>query len=214
MNNIKKNIISTVSNEELKIISSMHISASLKKRTKYPLSKYHFFLDKVKLFYTFDSKSILVTKNKSKEITGLLIYSFDEKKFNKFVGPSHINFYIRIIKTITGYYGFDFVKYLKVLRSSLGGGTHIEDNKSHPNEQYAKIWVLLVADECRKQGIATTLLQKCISATKKRGIKNLRVTVKDDNIPALKAYEKLNFKKIGTCEESSGHSFIMELKNS
>jgi ribosomal protein S18 acetylase RimI-like enzyme len=46
---------------------------------------------------------------------------------------------------------------------------------------------------------------------KKHGEKFLQVTVKTDNIPAIKVYEKNGFKNVGTCMESSGESYIMEI---
>ncbi|MEA2011578.1 MAG: GNAT family N-acetyltransferase [Verrucomicrobiota bacterium] len=198
------------SKKDLCHIASMHIEASINKRKRTPRSKYHFYLEKVKLFYTFDANSIILTKNNG-NITGVLIYTYDEQVFNKYAGPSHIGFYIRILKTLSGYYGFDFLKYFKTLRSSLGKADRIQKN-SPDTEAYGKIWVLIVADEYRRQGIASKLLKTCIKNIKLTEIKYLRVTVKDDNRPAIDAYEKQNFEKIGTCEESSGHSYIMQLK--
>ena len=47
---------------------------------------------------------------------------------------------------------------------------------------------------------------------KKRGEKLLRLTVEVDNKPAIKAYEKSNFKIIGKCKESSGLSYVMQFE--
>ena len=199
-----------ISEKDLETIASMHISACIKDSgLKKPGSQYRFFLDKVKLFHDFDYDSIILKKNEKNEIAGILIYTYNEKDFNKFTGPGSMRFYTRALKTLFGFYGCRFIKFFSAARSMLGRNT---DPDVSTADRFGKIWVLLVMEESRRQGIAVELLKKCIDEMKKRGETLLRVTVKTDNDPAIKAYEKSNFKIIGKCIESSGPSYVMQLE--
>lgn len=199
-----------ITNKDLEIIASMHISPRIEASgLKKPRSHYRFFYDKVKLFYEFDKKSIIIKKNKKGEITGVLIYTYDEKAFNNFSGPMHGGFYVRVLKTLLGFYGFRFEKFLTAAKSILGKNT---DSNVPKVEKFGKIWVLIVVEECRRQGIAAKLLQECMNAVKEQNTEYLRVTVKTDNEPAIKAYKKSGFEIIGDCQESSGPSYVMQLE--
>ena len=198
-----------ITNKDLEIIASMHISSRIKDAgLKTPGNHYRFFYDKVKLFNEFDSESIILKKNDRGEIAGILIYTYDEAAFNDFSNPSHARFYYRLLKTLIGYYGYRFGKFFAAARSMLGKNT----TSAVPQvEQFGKIWVLLVMEECRRQGIAVKLLEDCIAAMQQKGIPFLRVTVRTDNEPAIKAYQKSGFEIIGNCRESSGESYVMQL---
>lgn len=198
-----------ITKKDLEIIASMHISSRIEDSgLKKPGSHYRFFYDKVKLFYEFDPESIILKKNDQGEINGILIYTYDETAFNSFSGPRHGRFYSRAMKTLLGVYGCRFGKFLAAAKSMLGKNTEPDVPQV---DQFGKIWVLLVMEECRRQGVAAKLLEDCITAIKRKNVFNLRVTVKTDNEPAIKAYEKSGFKIIGTCMESSGASYVMEL---
>jgi ribosomal protein S18 acetylase RimI-like enzyme len=111
-----------------------------------------------------------------------------------------------------GYYGCRFAKFAKAAKSMLGwNSSRIDDGVALP-EHYGKIWVLLVAEEERGKGLAGRLLDKCVTISRNRGGESLVVTVKKDNAPAIRVYERAGFKNIGTCEESSGESHLMILK--
>lgn len=201
-----------IKEKDLDIIAAMHISPTIHSTNlRTPHSQFRFFRDKVQLFYDFDPNSIILTKNDQNQITGILIYTYDEKKFNQFAGPRHLTFYVRILKTLLGFYGLQFRKFYNAAKSMLG--KNVDNNSNTPilTKKFGKIWVLLVMEEFRRKGIADKLLQQCIDAMKKHGEKFLQVTVKTDNIPAIKVYEKKGFKTVGTCMESSGESYIMEI---
>jgi ribosomal protein S18 acetylase RimI-like enzyme len=198
-----------ITEEDINQIASMHISprvsdAGLRK----PASEFRFFRDKVALFYAFDKDSIILTKNDKNEITGILIYTYNENLFNRFAGPMHLRFYVRLLKTAGGFYGCNFTKFFSAARSMLGKNNNSDVPKA---ESYGKIWVLLVMEEFRRQGIAGNLLKQCIFAMNKRNETLLRVTVKKTNTPAINAYKKMNFDIIGSCMESSGESYVMQL---
>ena len=196
--------------KDLEIIASMHISSRIADALLHkPKSHYRFFFDKVKLFYDFDKESIILKKDDNDQIIGILIYTFNEVDFNQFSGPHHFHFYLRVLKTILGFYGCRFGKFFAAFRSMLGKNLESDVPSA---EHYGKIWVLLVMEERRREGIAIDLINSCIANMKKRGEKLLRLTVEVDNKPAIKAYEKSNFKIIGKCKESSGLSYVMQFE--
>ena len=199
-----------VSEKDLEIVTSMHISSRIADASlQRPKSHYRFFFDKVRLFYDFDQESIILKKDDNDQIIGILIYTFNEVDFNHFSGPHHFRFFIRALKTILGFYGCRFGKFFAALRSMLG--KNLESDVPF-TDRYGKIWVMLVMEERRREGIAIDLIDSCIENMKKRGEKLLRLTVEVDNKPAIKAYEKSNFKIIGKCKESSGLSYVMQLE--
>jgi len=198
-----------ISEADLEAIASMHISPRKSASgIKRPAAKFRFFLDKLRHFYEFDPGSIILQRDDDGTISGVLIYTYSERAFNEFSGPRHMRFYVKAIKTIFGLYGFQFRKFFLAAKSMLGLGGKIAISSG--SVDFAKIWVLIVAEEERRKGIASKLLRECLAQLKTRGVEIVRVTVKKDNIPAIKGYEKQGFKTVGGCTESSGASYIME----
>jgi len=197
-----------ITHEDLDAIAAMHISPSIKSVSlRRPITEFYFFRDKVQLFYDFNKDSIILERNESDDIIGILIYTYNEQQFNKFAGPEHFRFYVRALKTLFGFYGLKFRKFFVAAKSMIGKNS---DETIEYTKNFGKIWVLLVMEEYRRKGVAGKLLQRCIATMKERGEQTLQVTVKKDNIPAIKAYEKKGFQTAGTCMESSGESYIME----
>lgn len=188
---------------DIQNIASMHLTpedCGIRK-----IFRKHFYYDKCLAFYSFEKKSTLVSVEENGDISGVLIYTYNEKLFQDFMGPKHFRFYFKAFKTLTFYYGFTFLKFFRVFLSLF---------KKHPIHQrneneFGKIWVLIVREQYRGQQIATKLLKASLREQQKTKLK-LQVTVKKDNEPALKLYTKNHFKIIGECMESSGDSHIME----
>ena len=205
-----------ITDKQIERIALMHVKASLQPEPALASrSAFRFFRDKIRLFIDFDPGSVILEIEEENGIAGCLIYTFDEPAFNRFCSPAHIRFWTRALKTLVGYYGCDiakFAKFAKAAMSMLGRERkEMSFGKTLP-ERYGKIWVLIVAEERRGRGIAGRLLKKCVEAMREKGGDPLIVTVKTDNEPAIKAYEKAGFKKIGVCDESSGRSCIMILE--
>jgi ribosomal protein S18 acetylase RimI-like enzyme len=196
--------------DDLEVIAAMHLHASIAASgNRHPGGKFRFSRDKIRLFQEFDPHSTLMEKDEPGRIRGVLVYTHDEASFHRFAGPPHGRFWMRALKTLCGYYGFDFPKYLAAARSMLGKG----DQPDVPAaDHYGKIWVLLVAEECRRQGVAERLVTECIRAMRERGATRLRVTVHVDNHAAIHVYEKCGFRTVGTCVESSGPSLVMQME--
>ncbi len=201
-----------ITKEDIEAIASLHISPKISDAgIRKPASLYRFYLDKIKLFHRFDPESIIVSRTDTGSVAGVLIYTCDEHKFNRFSGPSGWHFYSRALKASLGLYGVNFKKLILAARSMIGKNS--QDTTTQPeNQPFAKIWVLIIAEESRRKGIASKLMQQCTQAIRKKGVKTLRVTVNTDNSTAIDAYKKTGFKTIGECTESCGKSYVMEIK--
>ena len=62
--------------------------------------------------------------------------------------------------------------------------------------QYAYMGFMYVLPEHRGKGINKLLLNELIAWAKARGIQEVRLDVYDENMPAVRAYEKRGFKKL------------------
>jgi ribosomal-protein-alanine acetyltransferase len=79
------------------------------------------------------------------------------------------------------------------------GMIHIERNAL-----VGHILTVDVSPSHRRRGIAQRLLQKLEEIFKEKGVKSCRLEVREDNIAALKLYQKLGYKKIGKLENYYG----------
>jgi ribosomal protein S18 acetylase RimI-like enzyme len=61
------------------------------------------------------------------------------------------------------------------------------------NAEYGHIVTINVAPKFRRKGVATKLLQEIESFLKQRSITQIRLEVREDNNPALKLYNKLDY---------------------
>ena len=61
----------------------------------------------------------------------------------------------------------------------------------------ANIMNIVTKKEKRKLGIGTLLLSELISISKKQKMKSITLEVNENNIPAIKLYQKFNFEQIG-----------------
>jgi ribosomal protein S18 acetylase RimI-like enzyme len=203
-----------LSEKDVDAIALLHIdpSGSTSLDASRRTSSFRFFRDKVRLFQEFDTGSTLLERGSevAGSVEGVLIYTWDERAFNRFAGPPSARFFSRVLKTLFGYYGFAFSKYAKAGASMIGfsGGGEAAAS-AVPSGRYGKIWVLIVSEGARGRGIAGKLLERCVSEASSRGTEALMVTVRTDNAPAIRVYERAGFEKVGECSESSGRSFVM-----
>jgi len=59
------------------------------------------------------------------------------------------------------------------------------------------LWQIGVADDMRRNGLASKLLAHLIEAAVKKGCKRVRATVNHDNEPSRRLFEKAGFKNLG-----------------
>lgn len=62
------------------------------------------------------------------------------------------------------------------------------------HEQYAYLGFMYTKPEFRGKGINQKVVEKLMDWAKKNQLKEVRLTVYNDNIPAIRAYEKVGFK--------------------
>ena len=61
----------------------------------------------------------------------------------------------------------------------------------------ANVMNIVVDKSHKRQGIGTLLLEELIRISKQKNMKSITLEVNENNIPAIKLYEKFNFEKAG-----------------
>jgi len=80
------------------------------------------------------------------------------------------------------------------------------------NTEYGHIVTINAAPSFRRKGVATKLLQEIESFLKQRSITQIRLEVREDNNPALKLYNKLDYKIQGKLDRYYGKKHGIYLK--
>jgi GNAT superfamily N-acetyltransferase len=82
----------------------------------------------------------------------------------------------------------------------VAGGSVItkKGNSYNTFDRYAFLGFMYVEPAYRGQGINRAIIEKLTEWSDKKGLKEIRLQVYSDNIPAISAYEKVGFKKILT----------------
>lgn len=65
---------------------------------------------------------------------------------------------------------------------------------------------LFVKETCRKTGVGAQLVKKALENAEKRGVIEVHVDTEEDNVDAIRFYEKHGFKKVGIMFEKSSLS--------
>lgn len=63
------------------------------------------------------------------------------------------------------------------------------------HEEYAYLGFMYTHPDYRGQGVNKLVVEELKKWASAKGLKEIRLTVYDDNIPAIKAYERVGFKK-------------------
>lgn len=71
-----------------------------------------------------------------------------------------------------------------------------------------------VSEGYRRKGIATILLDKIEEMFKEQGVAACRLEVREDNVPAIKLYEKTGYRKIALLENYYGKSNGLHFRKS
>jgi len=80
-----------------------------------------------------------------------------------------------------------------------GGSAVIKEGKPYNKfSQYAFLGFMYVEPAYRGQGVNKLVIEKLVAWANERGLKEIRLQVYSDNLPAIRAYEKVGFAKILT----------------
>jgi GNAT superfamily N-acetyltransferase len=80
-----------------------------------------------------------------------------------------------------------------------GGSAIIKEGKSYNTfTSYSFLGFMYVEPAYRGKGVNKLIIEKLVEWSHKKGLKEIRLQVYSDNIPAIRAYEKVGFKQILT----------------
>jgi GNAT superfamily N-acetyltransferase len=82
----------------------------------------------------------------------------------------------------------------------VGGGSAIIKPGNHYNifSRYAFLGFMYVEPSHRGRGVNKLIIEKLVEWSREKGLKEVRLQVYSENTPAIRAYEKVGFKKILT----------------
>jgi GNAT superfamily N-acetyltransferase len=82
----------------------------------------------------------------------------------------------------------------------IAGGSAVIKQGNHYNifNDYAFLGFMFVVPEYRGRGVNSLIIEALIDWSRKKGLNEIRLQVYSDNDPAIRAYEKVGFKKILT----------------
>jgi GNAT superfamily N-acetyltransferase len=127
-----------------------------------------------------------------------------ERPFDPTLKPGKIHYY-DIGQMIESTEAAVFVAWLN--GSAVGSG-HVRIRLGEPYntfEKYAFLGFMYVSPEHRGRGIIQLIVQEIKQWALQKGLRELRLQVYDENIPAIRAYEKADFKKLLTEMRMSLH---------
>ena len=118
-----------------------------------------------------------------------------EKPLDPFLGKGHLNYY-NIPELITG----DYTKFLVAVSNNevvACGYIRIDNSKIYQkNPQHGYVGFMFVKPSFRGQKISKLILDSLKKWAKEKELKELRLDVYNNNIEALKVYERFGFTKI------------------
>lgn len=106
---------------------------------------------------------------------------------------------------VTGRYGFGFAPAVLLLSNKLSFLTSPHNYRGSDSQ----ILSIAVDATHRNMGIGTALLSEAVTYLRQRRARQLKLEVRPWNRPALRLYEKLGFRTIGTLQDSQGEWLVM-----
>ena len=129
-----------------------------------------------------------------------VLYEFEqgvihaERPFDPTLKTGHINYYD--IKAMIE--SDDTEVLVALVNDELVASAYVKIKKAKPYlkfDYYAYVGFMFVTPEYRGKGISQKVIDELISWAKSRGLNEIRLDVYDDNLNAVRAYEKRGFKK-------------------
>ncbi len=117
-----------------------------------------------------------------------------ERPFDPTIRPDPVNYYDLKALVLNEHIGVYVAEYGgKLVSSGYGRARKARNYLDH--EEYAYLGFMYTLPEFRGKGINQMILSALQDWAKKMGLSELRLTVYEDNQPAVKAYEKAGFQK-------------------
>ena len=76
----------------------------------------------------------------------------------------------------------------------------VDWSQSLKQGEYLSLHVLAVSSQCYQSGVGSFMVDECISLTRQRGYKALRLDIVPTNTPAERLYRKMGFRYAGTAD--------------
>ena len=141
---------------------------------------------------------VILREAKKEDLSTLLLFEQAlieaEKPLDEFLGEGKLKYYnIEEMITSDSTYLIVAVYEAKLIGS---GYVRIEENKIyHKNPKHGYIGFIYVESNSRGKKISTKILKELKRWASKEELKELRLDVYNNNVPALKSYESFGFKK-------------------
>lgn len=197
---------------DLPIIAAMHIepdSTKVADIIQKHNGQYKFFLDKVRMFFGIEPSGVLLAK-KDGRIAAVIIVSKNDSEVKKLSFKKGY-FLAFVLNSLLLRYGLtkSMIKKLFLVPYANFIAQKVKPSIKTAKPIDAKIWVLIVMKETRRQGIGLELIQSACDYSRAQGAHTIGVTVVQNNTGALTVYQKAGFNIIGQVFESNGLSYYM-----
>ncbi|AKA35757.1 GNAT family N-acetyltransferase [Flagellimonas lutaonensis] len=117
-----------------------------------------------------------------------------ERPFDPCIRPDPVSYY-----DLAAYVGDDTVKVVVAeIDGEIVGSGYAIAKKARPyldHVDYAYLGFMYTKPSHRGQGINKMIINTLVDWSRGKGLEEIRLTVYDDNLPAIKAYQKAGFKK-------------------
>ena len=141
---------------------------------------------------------VIVRKARMDDLQELLRFEQEiisaERPFDPTIRPSPVNYYDLNTLLVDDNIGVYVAEYDGSIISS-GYGMTRRARHYLDHEEYAYLGFMYTVPKFRGKGVNKMILKALQGWAKQMGLIELRLTVYDDNLPAIKAYEKAGFQK-------------------
>ena len=129
-----------------------------------------------------------------------ILYGFEqgiitaERPFDETLKPGHINYYD--IKEMIEFNDSEVI--VATILDEIIASAYVKIVPAKPYlrfDQYAYIGFMYVKPEYRGKGLSQKIIEQCTNWARSRNLTELQLDVYDENLSAVKAYEKAGFKK-------------------
>ena len=145
-----------------------------------------------------DINAVIVREARLEDLPELLVFEQKlieaERPFDPTIRPSPVNYYDLKAFLLDEQVGVYVAEYQgKLISSGYGMARKARHYLDH--EEYAYLGFMYTLPQFRGKGVNQMVLNALQDWAKGMGLNELRLTVYEDNLPAVKAYQKAGFRK-------------------